>query len=138
MNSYDSVAEQLKQILDECSTEISQTIERSFTDVAQETVDRLKQVSPKRNGGGAYAASWSKTKTKVNARGKLIGGVDVVVYNKKHYQLTHLLERGHVVRNQYGAPSRAGAKTSTSAQPHIIETENWATEQLVEELKRNL
>jgi hypothetical protein len=136
MNSHDSVAEQLKQILDECSTEISQTIERSFTDVAQETVDRLKQVSPKRKG--AYAASWSKTKTKVNARGKLIGGVDVVVYNKKHYQLTHLLERGHVVKNQYGAPSRAGAKQNTQAQPHIIKTEEWATEQLVSELKRNL
>lgn len=77
----------------------------------------LKEVSPKRKvNGGAYAKDW-----RVKKKGK-----QYTVYNQKHYQLTHLLEKGHATRN--------GGRTR--AFPHIIPEGEKAIQDFLETLER--
>ena len=49
----------------------------------------LRGTAPKRTG--AYAKDWTSKQTGANAR----GAKTYTVYNKAHYQLTHLLQNGH-------------------------------------------
>lgn len=118
----ESLAIQLNKILDEYADKLDDTIEKEITDVAKETAKDLKSSSPKRTG--AYARDWAVKKTK-SKYGK-------IVYNRKHYQLTHLLNNGHVVRNKYGTYGRVNGDN------HIGEAEQRAIEKLVNNLERKL
>lgn len=92
--------------------------------VANEAANKLKNTSPKKTG--KYARAW-KVKTEKGS-----ANIDkVVVYNKR-YQLTHLLENGHVVRNKKGTYGRA------PAQPHIAPVNEWAADELPREIEREL
>lgn len=56
-----------------------------------------------------------------------------VVHNKPHYRLTHLLENGHDVSNQWGATGkRAGAH------PHIKPAEIEGVRKFIEDVERKL
>ena len=74
----------------------------------------MKQDSP-RPGSGAYAKSWT---SKVEYEDHLIKGLEL--YNRKHYQRTHLLEYGHA---KVGGGRVAGI-------PHIKPNEEKAIEEL--------
>lgn len=78
-----AIVEELKTY----TTEVREGIDDAADDVATMGVKELKQTSPKRYG--RYRRSWGKTEQKDG----------VVVHNKKHYQLTHLLEKGHAKVN---------------------------------------
>ena len=64
--------------------------------------------------------------------------VSYTVANTAHYQLTHLLEKGHAVRNQYGGPDRPGAKKRVSARRHIKPAEIWGNQLLLAKLRSKL
>lgn len=113
---------ELGELLDEYSREVRKTEEKSRRKTARAAVEKLKNTSPKRAGGGDYARSWA-TKTE---RGRTI------IHNTKHYQLTHLLEKGHRTVNKYGEYER------TPAHVHIKPVEDWARGEYVEEVERNL
>lgn len=88
------VAEQLEEILDEIAKNVEKKSQDEFRNGAEEAVQLLREKSPRRvPHGGAYAASWDM---KVIHRGPIKG---YIVYNKEHYQLTHLLENGHAKVN---------------------------------------
>lgn len=98
MANTSSVSVQMKDILDRYGREAKKAIDASAQETAKECVQQLKNTSPKRTG--AYARSWT-----VKKEGH--GGVtDYIVHNSKHYQLTHLLENGHVIRNKKGTYGR--------------------------------
>ena len=122
-----SVAEQLNEILQEYEREAFETIEQTYNQVARETVTQVKSLSPKAPGSGKYARGWTAKKA------MKLGGLSVVIYNRKHYRLTHLLEKGHVVRNQFGTYNRR-----TKAQPHISTAQEFGNERLLAELQRKL
>lgn len=126
----DSVQAQLQKILDEYAGEASRVISDSFSGVAAETMQRVKDTSPKDSGG--YAGDWTMTKPSKRAKGVLLRRVSITIYNKRHYRLTHLLEKGHVVRNQFGTYGRA------PAHPHIEPAEEWGERKLLEELQSKL
>ena len=84
----DAVSEEL----DMYANEVSDTVKKTVTAVAKETVKVVKQKSP--SASGAYKKSWAQKKTYDN-----VGSIQITVYNRKHYQLTHLLENGHAKRN---------------------------------------
>lgn len=113
---------QLDKILSAYDQKVQEVTDQVFQDVAKETVQKLQSTSPRRPGGGTYAAGWSVKKNKKQ---------DIVVYNKV-YRLTHLLEKGHVVRNKKGTVGRA------NAHPHIAPAEEWASNEVQNEIKRRL
>lgn len=119
-----SVSEQISAILQEYEREALETIEQTFNQVARDTVAQVKAGSPK--DSGKYARGWTAKKA------MKLGGLSVVIYNRKHYRLTHLLEKGHVVRNQYGTYGR------TRPQPHIAKAQEFGNARLLAELTRKL
>ena len=97
----------------------------SVSRVSREAVQRLRNTSPKKTG--SYARGW--TVKRERARGGLS---DFIVHNSKHYQLTHLLENGHVIRNKKGTYGR------THGIKHIAPVEDWAETELPSEIEREL
>lgn len=101
MAKTDSVSIQMKEIMDKYGRDAKQAIDASAKETADLCVQQLKNTSPKRSkGGGAYARSWT---VKAEKHGDI---TDYIVHNSKHYQLTHLLENGHVIRNKKGTYGR--------------------------------
>ena len=87
----------IKDILNDYCQEIQDGITKEAEQIANQGKDILKQTSPKskRNTAhkGKYAKGW---RVKVE-KGK--GFVNCTIYNATDYQLTHLLENGHLTRN---------------------------------------
>ena len=94
-----SVSAQLDKILEQYGRKADEAVEKTAKRAGRDTAKTLKNTSPRRTG--AYASSWTTKVTR--SSGRLIG---VTVYNKDHYQLTHLLENGHVIKNKKGEYGR--------------------------------
>ena len=107
-----SVSIQMREILDEFSDKVNEVLEKSADTVSREAVDRLHNTSPRKSGD--YARGWTVNKESAK---------EVIVHNSDHYQLTHLLENGHVIRNKKGTYGRA------PAHKHIKPVETWANKE---------
>lgn len=94
-----SVSAQLDKILEQYGRKADEAVEKSAKRAGRDTAKTLRNTSPKRTG--EYASSWTTKVTR--SSGRLIG---VTVYNKEHYQLTHLLENGHAIVNKKGEYGR--------------------------------
>lgn len=82
--------------LEEVMSENTHELELSVKAAGQKAVRLLKQRSrKKKRHGGSYAKAWS---CHVDSD---ITGTSCTVYNKQA-SLTHLLEKGHAIKNQYG------------------------------------
>lgn len=115
-------------ILENYSVEVKRATNNSIDTVAKEAKRKLQNTSPKRTGD--YAKGWALKRYKPKSYSK--GVIDVVVHNKDHYQLTHLLENGHVIRNAKGEYGR------TRGIKHIEPVEEWAADELPREIEREL
>lgn len=91
--SKDSILD-IKDILEEYSLDIQEGIFEAAENVAKKGASELRNASPKRTG--KYRSGWRVQKNK----GKSY--VDCTIHNSKAWQLTHLLERPHAIRNKYG------------------------------------
>lgn len=120
MAKTESASIQMADLLEEFSEEVQKAVDDSGKTVAKECASKLRNTSPKRKGD--YAKSWRSKKD----------GDGYVVYNAKHYQLTHLLENGHVVRNKYGTYGRV------SGVKHIEPVEQWAIDEFQVRISRGL
>jgi len=116
-----SVSIQMKQILDEFSDKVNDVLNKSANDTADECVDKLQNTSPQKSGD--YARGWAVKKN---------GDGDVVVHNATNYQLTHLLENGHVIRNKKGTYGRA------PAHKHIKPVETWGNKEFQRKIEEGL
>ena len=94
-----TVTAQMKELLDEYNREAEQAVNEAAVDASDLCVNQLKNTSPKRYG--KYARSWTVKKEHASS-----GVADYIVHNKGYYQLTHLLENGHVIRNGKGTYGR--------------------------------
>ncbi len=99
-----SIEIQMDEILKTFDIELNENVEKIARKVSRETANQLRSSSPKKPGGGEYAAGWTCRKD-----GGVLGA-GYVVYNKSKPGLTHLLEHGHETRNQYGTYKRTPAK----------------------------
>lgn len=82
--------------LEEVMNEDTHELELSVKAAGQKAVRLLKQRSrKKKRHGGSYAKAWS---CHVDSD---ITGTSCTVYNKQA-TLTHLLEKGHAIKNQHG------------------------------------
>lgn len=113
MAKTESVTAQMKELMDEVNKDVERSAKINIQRVAKESVQKLKNTSPRKTG--SYASGWGTKKQ---------GEMDVVVHNRTDYQLTHLLENGHVIRNKKGTYGR------THGIKHIAPVEEWAVDEL--------
>ena len=114
----DELASEIANGLSEYTQDIIQGINQKSEMVSDAAVKKLKQNSPKKTG--KYARSW-KLQTE-----KYHGEPDShIIYNGKHYWLTHLLEFGH---------AKAGGGR-VEARPHIAQVEQEVAEEFVREVE---
>ena len=81
----------ISDILNEYSQDIQDGITQAAEDIANDGANELKVKSPKRTG--KYRKGWRVDKRS----GK--GFVHTTIYNATNWQLTHLLEKPHLLRN---------------------------------------
>lgn len=124
-----NLSQAITEILKEYGDEVYAVTAECIDEVSDGAVNRLRAVNHfRRDGTGAYAGGWvnetldSKPLT-----------VSHVIHNAQHYRLTHLLEKGHVVRDGKGREVGHAA-----AYPHIKPVNDWANEELVRLVKRRI
>lgn len=93
----DDFAAVIADWMDEHVYELDEDVAEATGKAGQQAADQLKAKSAKRTG--KYAKNWVAEMEASET------GVEVTVHNEKTYMLTHLLEKGHVIRNQPGGKS---------------------------------
>ena len=120
------VSELSKSIADELenySQEVVDGIKKECSEAAKVCLEEIREASPVNTGD--YKKGWRMKKAfEDNA------SIRIIVYNKKHYRLTHLLEKGHLIVS-HGKPT--GKRTAPH--PHIRPAEQRAEQRLGKKVK---
>lgn len=103
------LSKEIASSLQSYTREVTEGIEQVKKEVGQESVKDIKQRSPRDRGD--YAKGWRLKRTRTG----------YVIHNATDYQLTHLLEKSHALRN--------GGRST--AQPHIGPVEEWAIDEYI-------
>lgn len=120
---------QIGMILDEYNEEVVKATNKAILSVSKKAVNTLKATSPRKTG--EYASSWASRKG-----GTSIHGIEGrVIYNKKG-QLTHLLEKSHLIRNGKGTYGRTSPGHGQVV--HIKPVEDWCQDALPKEVEKRL
>ncbi len=114
------LSKEIQKYLQEYKEEIDEDVQEETDKAIASAKSELRSISPKNTGN--YASGWA-VKSK-----KYSNGYYKVIWNRKAYQLTHLLEFGHATRN--------GGRTK--AQPHIRPTEEKYKTRFTESLERRI
>lgn len=122
MVRLESIETQLARILNDYTEEVQEVTEQTAEEIGQEGVKKLKATSP-RGKRGQYRRNW---RLKRETSGK--GSAFIMYQTGKTYRLTHLLEKGHALRQ--------GGRTR--AIPHIGPVEEWAVKEYKNRLSRRL
>lgn len=109
----DQLAETVTKELGVYSEAVTAKIKNLVDTVSKEAVAELKNTSPRR--AGKYGRGWQSTTAYDSTRTKR-----ATVHNRTSYQLTHLLENGHI--------KRGGGRVSPIT--HIAPVEKSAIEKL--------
>ncbi len=124
--SADLLAASVQKELENYRDATVESMKKAVDSSAKQAVNELKTTSPKMTG--AYAKSWTSKKDKQKNK----WAYAKVVFNKNHYRLTHLLEKGHRIVNA------KNGRTWVEAIAHISTVEQEAVENLVKEIKDNI
>ncbi len=124
--TVDDLSKAIQKTLAEYEGVTVDSMKAAVDKASKEAVRELKGSSPKRTG--EYAKSWAAKKARLTNK----WAYQKTVYNKEHYRLTHLLEKGHRV---VGAKN---GRTRVDPIPHIEKVEKKAVENLVREMKETL
>lgn len=117
--SVDEMADEINGLLEEYSDMATDEMKSAVQKSAKFVKEEISQGAPRQTG--AYAGSWASKKTQEDS-----SSVQYTVYSKNKYQLAHLLENGHALRN--------GGRAK--AYPHIAPAEEAGEtylENLIEE-----
>ena len=112
-------SKELQQMLEGYVKDVDEAVVEALPKVGKETVKELKSTSPKSPSGGKYSKGWRQ---KVESEG--VNGTKLTVYNATSYQLTHLLENGHALRDG----------GFLSGRPHIKPAQDKAEKKAVDEI----
>ena len=113
----DEVMKGLTEYSQLATSDMKKAVRKAGNDVRRE----IQDTAPKDTG--AYAKSWTVKKTKESSE-----KLEVTVHSRNRYQLAHLLEYGHALRN--------GGRAK--AQPHIAPAEEHGIEGLEKAIERAL
>ena len=114
----DQLAAEIAKGLADYSQDVVEKVNVSSEKVGKAAVKQLKDTSPKRYG--KYAKSWAiKKETEIGQPNSII------IHNKKHYSLTHLLEHGHA--------KKGGGRVE--GKPHIRPAEEMVIQEFMQEVE---
>ncbi len=117
------LAKAIGDALYEYSDEVVKATNEVLKETAKEAADELKSAGGFEDKSGDYRKGWS-----TKAEAATLGIQKQIVYNKKHYRLTHLLEYGHAKPN--GGRVRAF--------PHIATVEEGLADKVEKKLREKL
>ena len=90
-------SEEIQKQLNFYTGNMTRAVNEKLEEVAAETANELKKGGSYEERTGKYSKDWGYKADKNYTPGILTE--EFSVYNKKHYQLTHLLEKGHISRS---------------------------------------
>lgn len=124
----DDLSEAIKREIDAMNKEVIEGCNKAAEEAASDAVKELKSTSPVRQDNykrkyppGSYAKGWTKRQDSNE-----MGVSCYTIYNPKHYQLTHLLEFGHII---------AATGERSKAEPHIATANENAAKEFVEKVE---
>lgn len=120
-----SVDKELNDILTEYVKDVDELTNETMKKASRDTAKELKTTSAKRSGD--YAKDWAVKTENGFGKSKIY-----IVHNRKHYMLTHLLENGHIIRNQYGTYGRV------NGDGHIRDAEQNGINEVISTLEAKL
>ena len=98
----DEFVEIIHDYMEDHCYEVDDEATKAAGEAGTKAADLLRKRSRRRTG--KYARGWTS-----DARASSTG-VEVTVHNKRMPQLTHLLEKDHVIRNRKGGPTYGTVK----------------------------
>lgn len=119
--SIDKLASTIMEGLEEYKELQTENLKKAVKKAGNTVKKEIEDNAPVKSG--TYKKSWAVKKTKETSN-----SLTVVVHSKNRYQLAHLLEKGHALRN--GGRSKAI--------PHIKPAEEVGISQLEEDIERSL
>ena len=128
--SVDKFLSTIELTLEDYAKGVDKCLKTASVEAGDSAVNELHKTSPARPNGGAYRNSWT-FKEKEIKRGKSYR-TELVVFNEKHYRLTHLLEKSHHIANKYGSYGMS------NAQPHIAPAQKNAEEKFQDVFTKEL
>ena len=117
----DDLAREVMKGLDEYADVTTEQVKKAVRKAGNTVRREIQENAPKNTGD--YAKSWAVKKVRESSH-----TLELVVHSKNRYQLTHLLEFGHCLRN--------GGRTR--AVPHIAPAEEKGIEQLEKMIERDI
>lgn len=130
----ENFSDEMNYLLDQYGDSVFSITMNITKRISDETVYRLMSAGNFNDITGKYRRNWTAELRKFSSRFKVIA----TVYNKKEYRLTHLLEKGHKNKNQFGVPKKEGKKKEAAAFPHISLVEEWAMTAFEEGLREGI
>ena len=129
MAKYSEIID-INKILNEYSNEIQEGTTNAAIEIAEKGKSKLRQNSPKNTG--KYRKGWRVDKRS----GK--GYVHTTIYNATDWQLTHLLEKPHAIKNQYGewgtySPEKSGTVHIAPVEEECVTAFQKDVEQIIKE-----
>lgn len=112
-----AVSKILKEVAKEQEDQFAEAVDKATA----KAVKDIKQNAPKDHGD--YRAGWRRRK---------LSKTNYVIYNETKPQLTHLLEKSHLIRNANGTWGRS------KPQPHIAPAEEQAVQEILEACSKPL
>jgi len=125
--SVDDLAKEVNRIMNEFADATDADCESGVKKTAKNAVKKLRSAHPAGSGQygswNEYNRGWTVKNEKKRKKNPMS-----IVHNKDHYQLTHLLEKGHAKQN--------GGRTR--AFPHIAPVAEAAEKELIENIRREI
>ena len=119
----DNLASEIIKTLEEFSDLTDEAVDKGVSETANNAVKELRNAHPA--GSGQYG-SWDKKYNKGWTVKKTKRDKTATIHNATDYQLTHLLEKGHALKN--------GGRTR--AFPHIAPVAEKCEDELIKNIKK--